>query len=91
MTIGFSYLTLAKMLPYTFFGLTLAIGLSAAQSTTTVSLFLPNTDPQSLVASVIGTVSKQRLSRASFCLPADLNFAGRDRNYLPHLLPTRLR
>jgi hypothetical protein len=91
MTIGFSYLALAKMLPYTFFGLTLAIGLSAAQSTTTVSLFLPNTDPQSLVASVIGTVSKQRLSRASFCLPADLNFAGRDRNYLPHLLPTRLR
>lgn len=43
------------MLPYAFFGLTLAIGLSAAQSTTTVSLFLPNTDPQSLVASVIGT------------------------------------
>jgi hypothetical protein len=53
------------MLPYTFFALTLAIGLSAAQSTTTVSLFLPNTDPQSLVASVIGTVSKQRLSHAS--------------------------
>jgi len=54
------------MLPYTFFGLTLAIGLSAAQSTTTVSLFLPNTDPQSLVASVIGIVSNQCLPHASF-------------------------
>jgi hypothetical protein len=89
--LGFGYLALAKMLPYTFFALTLAIGLSAAQSTSTISLFLPNTDPQSLVASVIGTVSKQRLSHASFCLSADLNFAGRNRNYLPHLLPTRLR
>lgn len=79
------------MLPYTFFGLTLAIGLSAAQSTTTVSLFLPNTDPQSLVASVIGTVSSQCLPHASFCPSADLFLAGRNSNYLPHLLPTRHR
>jgi hypothetical protein len=86
------YLTLAKMLPYASFALTLAIGLSAAQSTTTVSLFLPNTDPQSLVASVIGTVSKTApISCFPFCLPADLNFAGRYRNYLPHLLSTWLR
>jgi hypothetical protein len=32
------------------------LGLSAAQSTT-VSLFLPNTDQQSLVASVVAAVS----------------------------------
>jgi len=45
------------MLLHTFLGLTLTVvvGFGAAQGTT-VSLFLPNTDPQSLVASVIGTV-----------------------------------
>jgi hypothetical protein len=62
---SFNYFTLAKMLLSKFLGLTLTIGMSAAQSTT-VSLFLPDTDPQSLVASVVGAVSHAGLTTASF-------------------------
>jgi len=87
-TIG-SALNLDKMFLYTILGFTLSIGIGAAQSTT-VSLFLPDTDPQSLVASVVSAVSHAALISASSVHQLTyLSFSGCNSNDLPDLLPTR--
>src|SRR5436853_2254316 len=62
------------------------VGLSAAQSTT-VSLFLPNTEHQDLVASVVGAVSDPASTRSSMALFSSTNNSPRIRQLQPTPCP----